>query len=197
MNWRWIAASALLAAFLVTYGIFVGREPLLQDAAAPPPPLPGYYLKDAVITETLPNGEPHLRLAARSIQQSPKDDSIQLRDMTADYYGSQGGAKNGAQGGQLGDKRWGLSADQGFIPANSRTLELSGNVVLRQLDSPVAPVAHTEYLLLDTARNTAKTSASVRIDIAENSVKAKGLEADLKTGNVKLLANINGQFNPK
>jgi LPS export ABC transporter protein LptC len=137
-----------------------------------------------VITETLPSGEPHIRLTARAIQQSPRDDSIVLTNMSADYLGQEG-------------RRWALWADRGYVPSNSRTLELSGDVVLRQLDTRNAPVVRTEYLLVDTVLNTASTTAAVRIDVAENSVDAKGLEADLKSGNVKLKADIHGQFNSR
>jgi LPS export ABC transporter protein LptC len=167
----------------VTYGVFTGREPL-QDAVVKPPPLPGYYFKNAVITETLPSGEPHIRLTARTIQQNSSDDSIVLTNMSADYLGKAG-------------QRWALWADRGLVPSNTRTLELSGDVVLRELDTRNAPVVRTEYLLVDTVLNTASTSAAVRIDVAEHSVDAKGLEADLESGNVKLKADIHGQFNPR
>jgi len=75
MNWNWVGATALLMAGVLSYGIFMGHNRVDQNPVEAPPRL-GYYFKDAVITETSVAGAPHLRLAARSIEQNAVDDSV-------------------------------------------------------------------------------------------------------------------------
>ena len=55
MNWRWISLAALLAALVIGYGALVDRNPAptTNDAQAEQP---GYYLQDAVITQTQQDG---------------------------------------------------------------------------------------------------------------------------------------------
>ena len=68
MNWRWISLAALLAALVVGYGALIERNPspAAIDTRAEQP---GYYLKDAVITQTQQDGSSSLRLIANRIEQ--------------------------------------------------------------------------------------------------------------------------------
>ena len=55
MNWRWISLAALLAALVIGYGALVERNPA-PAANSGQAEQPGYYLQDAVITQTQQDG---------------------------------------------------------------------------------------------------------------------------------------------
>ena len=68
MNWRWISLAALLAALVIGYGALVERSPA-PAASDTQAEQPGYYLPDAMITQTQKDGSVSLRLIADRIQQ--------------------------------------------------------------------------------------------------------------------------------
>src|SRR5262245_43624692 len=120
MSWRWVSLAALLAAVVIVYGALNGRNssPVTTSET---PPQPGYYLKDAVITETKADGSMGMQLIAQRIQQQPKDDTITMNTVRVHYY-------------QSTEKPWALSAQRGSVPANSRVVHLEGDVELRPLN---------------------------------------------------------------
>ena len=46
MSWRWVSITALLAALVVSYGIFTGQSRDDALATGAERPQPGYYLRD-------------------------------------------------------------------------------------------------------------------------------------------------------
>ena len=85
MNWRWISLAALLAALVIGYGALVERNPAPATNGAQPEQ-PGYYLQDAVITQTQQDGSVSLRLIANRIEQQRRDDSISLDTVRVNYF---------------------------------------------------------------------------------------------------------------
>ena len=62
MNWRWISLAALLGALVIGYGALVDRSPE-PAASSGQADQPGYYLQDAVITQTQPDGSVSLNFS--------------------------------------------------------------------------------------------------------------------------------------
>jgi len=187
MNWRWVGTTALLTAGVLSYGIFVHRDGADQNAVEPPPRL-GYYFKDAIITDTTVTGMPRIRLAARSIEQNPTDQSVSLQEVNVDYLA-------------IPDRPWHLQAESGHLPAESSALTFSGNVALRATGAANGAVLHTESLTIDTQKNVALTDSPVAIDIAAggkggNRILARGLYADLNSAKLKLNSAVHGRFSP-
>lgn len=173
MNWRWIALTAALAALVAVFGALIDRDNSNEadDKALPPP---GYYLKDAIITQTQVDGSPDLRLVASRIDQQRKDDSIQLQKVKLDYL-------------KVPERHWILTAERGLIPENSRTVEFSGNVELRPAEAKQQTYLRAESLAIDTVRNVAYTTTSpTLIKFGAYSMTVKHLEADLASERIKL-----------
>jgi lipopolysaccharide export system protein LptC len=183
MSWRWVSITALLAAVVVSYGIFTGQSSEDGLATGDERPQPGYYLRDAVITDTQADGSPAVRLAARRIEQNPMDDSIALEDVDVDYLA-------------LENRHWRLTADSGSVPGGSSTITFSGNVVLEGRDQPESAVIRTDSLSVDTEKSIASTQAPVSIEIAGHRVNARGMRADLETNRVELESQVHGRFAP-
>jgi LPS export ABC transporter protein LptC len=173
MSWRWISIAALLGAVVIGFGFLSGSgsEDTLSEEL---PEQPAYYLKDAIITQTDQSGAPAIKLIANKIEQQPSDDSIVLHTVRVDYY-------------KVPDKQWFLSADRGFVPANSRTIQFQGDVQLRPIDGPASTVMQTQEISIDTERNVAYTTNSpAAVRFGNYTMNVKSFEADLKTEKVKL-----------
>jgi LPS export ABC transporter protein LptC len=183
VNWRWISIAALLAALVLGYGALFDRG-AAPVATSEPPPQPGYYLKDAVITETRPDGSLNVRLIAKRIEQQPKDDSISMSTVRVNYF-------------QAPQKEWALSAQRGFVPANSRIVQLEGDVELRPTDAAALSFLRTDALAIDTDKNIAySTSSPVNIRLGHHAMTVKNFVADLKSEKVRL-ESVNGRFQPQ
>jgi LPS export ABC transporter protein LptC len=182
VNWRWIASSALLAAIVIGSGAYMHRSttPLLTTAQ---PVGPSYFLSDAVITETQHDGSPGIEVTASRIQQQNDSGNILLEAVRAHYF-------------QVPGKEWQLTADKGSLPADSRVLQLQGNVDLRPINQPVMMGLRTEALALDTEQQVAySVNAPVTFEFGSNTLRAKSFRADLK--NEKLLAqSVTGTLKP-
>lgn len=173
MSWRWVSLTALLAALVVGFGALSRRESS-TDVADTTLQQPAYYLKDAVITETEPDGSPKLRLIADRIEQQPKQRGFALDTVRVDYL-------------RVPGKQWFLSADRGFMPEDSRQVQFAGDVELRPTEGPASTFLRTDELTIDTERNLAYTTTSpVAMRFGNYSMTVKRFEADLKTEKIRM-----------
>jgi LPS export ABC transporter protein LptC len=196
MNWRWISLAALLAALVIGYGALVERGPARtsNDAQAEQP---GYYLQDAIVTQTQQDGSVSLRLVASRIQQQRRDDSIALDTVRVNYYQSNSGSNSGSKSDQSPQREWLLNARQGFVPANFRVVQLFGDVVLRPADAQPEAFLRVDALAVDTQTNVAYSLASpVRVRFGSHEMVVKNFRADLDSENIRL-ESVHGRFDPQ
>jgi LPS export ABC transporter protein LptC len=180
MNWRWISLAALLAAVVIGYGALVERGP--EPAAnAGQAEQPGYFLQDAIITQTQEDGSVSLRLIANRIEQRRRDDSIALQTVRVNYF-------------QSPQREWLLTARQGFVPANFRVVQLFGDVELRPADARPAAFLRTDAMAVDTQTNVAYSTASpVHLRFGQHAMVVKSFRADLNSEKIRL-ESVNGRF---
>jgi LPS export ABC transporter protein LptC len=181
VNWRWITLSALLAAIVIGSGAYMkrGSAPLVNATS---PIAPSYFLSDAVITETHPDGSPGIEVTASRIEQNNAG-TILLNTVRARYF-------------QMPGKEWALSADKGSLPADSRVLQLQGSVYLHPVNQAIATGLRTEALALDTEKQVAySVHTPATFQFGSNTMHATSFRADLK--NDKLLAHtVTGTLKP-
>ena len=188
MNWRWISLAALLGALVIGYGALVERSPA-PAANGAQAEQPGYYLQDAVITQTQQDGSVGLRLIANRIEQQRRDDSISLDTVRVNYFQS--------SSGQSPPREWLLSARQGFVPANFRVVQLFGDVVLRPADAQPTAFLRADALAIDTQTNVAySTSSPVHVRFGRHSMVVKNFRADLTNEKIRL-ETVHGRFDPQ
>jgi LPS export ABC transporter protein LptC len=179
MNSRWLTLTGMLGVLVLGFGILWSRNPV-TEAISEMPAQPSYYLKDAIVTTTEENGMPNVRLIAGSIEQRPGDESIVLHSVRVDYL-------------KVPDKKWFLSAQQGFVPPDSHKIQFSGDVELRPVDGPSSAVLRSDELTIDSDRNLAYTTTSpVAMRFGSYSMNVKHFEADLKTEKVRM-ESVNGR----
>jgi len=187
MNWRWISLAALLGALVIGYGALVERSPPPATGGTQAEQ-PGYYLQDAVITQTRKDGSVGLRLIAEHIAQHGND-NITLDTVRVNYFQS--------SAEQTLPREWLLSARKGLVPANFRVVQLFGDVILRPADAQPTAFLRADALAIDTQTNVAySTSSPVRVRFGGHSMVVKSFRADLTNEKVRL-ESVNGRFDPQ
>ncbi len=146
---------------------------------------PGYYLKDAVLTDYGHDGAPSIRIAAGRIDQIGPGDQVALHDIRVEYH---------APGGES----WTMLGDQAQIAPGGKAVQVQGHVRLRGVDPERAGTALilSDRMTYDVADAVVSTKSAVRIDFAAQSLTARGLLADLKRRSVRLESDVNGRFVP-
>jgi lipopolysaccharide export system protein LptC len=181
LKWRTVLLIAVIAVMLAGFGIWSQRDGAdLRVGAAPAQP--GYYLKDAVVTETDATGAARFKLRAQQINQNPKDESIDLQQVQLDYRSDP-------------DSLWLLTANHGHLVGGSRVIDFTGNVVIK----PQAPSSNrvelqTETLSMDTANNIATAPGQVKFAMDGQLLNAVGLKYNLKRQTLQLESGLHGQF---
>jgi lipopolysaccharide export system protein LptC len=159
------------------------HRPVLSGPAAST--LPGYYLKNAVLTDYDANGAPSMRLHADRIDQVDHGPEVALYNVRLDYQSPSGQA-------------WVLLGDTGRVEAGGKVVDVAGNVKLTEVstDQAVPAVMHTDTLRYDVANGIATTQSDVRIDFGPHALNGRGLIANLKDRTMRLESKVNGRFQP-
>lgn len=183
MNWRWIITVALLAALLAGYSAFLRRGP--SDAANNNTlEQPGYYLENAIVTQSNEDGSPGIALVARRIEQRQREDEINLIDVEVDYL-------------QTPEQRWTLKAQRAVVPRDSRIVQFRGDVELRPRDSATKTSLRTQALTLDTEKNLAYSNDSpVDVRLGPYLLTAQRIDVDLKREKVRM-RGVSGRTVPQ
>jgi len=179
-TWKWVWMTGLIAAAIASYGI-LNRSPdgaLVLDER---PEQPGYYLRNAIMTITEPDGSERMRLVADRIDEQVADQSYAATGVRVDYT-------------VRSDQPWILRADTAHVPANLKTVVFTGNVTISSEQGPRTGIIRTETLTLDTDANTASTAAPVALEFGGQQLHATGLKADLSSERLKLESGVNGRF---
>jgi len=158
-----------------------GGEPAVELATRLPQP--GYYLKDALLTQTDETGRQTLRAHAGTASQRAERGPIDLEQLEIHYYPAAG-------------QDWLMTSDAGSLPPEGKTVLLQGDVRLRAAAAAAATgaVVRSEHLLLDIDRQIATTADPVRIQFPPHEIHARGLRADLKHETLRLESAVNGTF---
>jgi LPS export ABC transporter protein LptC len=147
--------------------------------------LPGYYLKNAVLTDFDLGGDPSIRIEAERIDQIAHGNEVALYNVRVVYQ---------APNAQV----WVMVGDVAHIQPGGKVVDVSGNVRLQGevTGREGAAVIHTDTLSYNVPEAVASTKSDVRIDYAEHTLTARGLIANLKERTMRLESKVNGRFHP-
>ena len=144
---------------------------------------PGYYLRDATLSETDDTGRLYLRIRTETADQDPATQEIGLGTVRVDYFPTDAAP-------------WVLTSRRGMLPQGARVVTLSDDVTLT--GSPIArsapAIVRTSTMTLDTVTSVATTTAPVRIELGPQVVTATGMRADLKNDRVALQSSVRGRY---
>jgi LPS export ABC transporter protein LptC len=185
MLFRVFTVLAVLALFVSTWIVSSparrGQTPIdtkLTD-------LPGYYLKNAVLTDYDIAGDPSIRIEAQRIDQIAHSSEVALYNIRVAYQSPNG-------------QNWVMVGDVAHVQPGGKVVDVTGNVRL-QGDAGGrggAAVIHTDTLSYNVPDAVASTKSDVRIDFAQHTLTARGLNANLKERTMRLESKVNGRFHP-
>jgi LPS export ABC transporter protein LptC len=161
-------------------------------------PDPGYAALDAEVIETGYDGRERYRLNAKVIRQHGENGVIDLETLKMDYHPDAQGNVPGEKPGAT-NEMWHLISDRGQVRADGDDVELSGNVeVTGQAPGSGAPlVLTTEKLRINTPTEFIETDQPVKLRWAGHKLDARGMQADLKAGTLRLESDVHGTFSNK
>jgi lipopolysaccharide export system protein LptC len=198
---RPFAYGAIIAVVAVAY--FLGRSDRgadeADDAAAQAAD-PGYAARDAEVIETGYDGRERYRLDARVIRQRMETGVIELEQLHMNYHaGAQAGVPGEIRPADAADEVWHLTSDRGQVRADGDDVFLSGNVrVTGPAPGSGVPLAlTTSELRINTPTEFIETQAPVSLRWSGHELKARGLQADLKAGTLRLESEVHGSFTQK
>ncbi|HYJ41897.1 MAG TPA: LPS export ABC transporter periplasmic protein LptC [Steroidobacteraceae bacterium] len=202
-NWsrtlKYVAAIAVIA---VAYFIGTrGTDEDDTDAANATAPDPGYAARDAQLIETGYDGRERYRLNASVIRQRTESGVIELENLSMNYHVESAGEAPGgpASAAPASADVWHLTSDHGEVRANGDDVQLTGNVrVVGPAPGTGEPLSlTTESVRINTPTQFIETSAAVKLRWSGHELDARGMQADLKAGTLRLESDVNGHFFPK
>lgn len=202
-NWqRPLAYASVIGVVALAYFIGrAGRGDSSADDVAAQPPDPGYVARDAVVIETGFDGRERYRLNAKVIRQQTETAAIELEQLDMDYHpGAQGGLPGeAAPNKQVSDEVWHLVSERGQVQANGDDVQLSGNVrVTGPAPGSGVPLSmNTSELRVNTPTEFIETQAPLTLSWSGHSLQARGMQADLKAGTLRLESDVHGKFAQK
>ncbi|HEX3846601.1 MAG TPA: LPS export ABC transporter periplasmic protein LptC [Steroidobacteraceae bacterium] len=185
MLFRVFTVLAVIALAVSTWILSSPARRPLHEAVAQRSELPGYYLKNAVLTDYDLAGNPGVRIEAERIDQIDHGNEVELHNVRVAYQ-----APNG--------QTWTMVGDTAHVEAGAKDVDVSGNVRLQgePTGSGMSAVIHTDTLRYDVADAIASTKSDVRIDFGAQTLSGRGLLADLKDRTIRLESRVNGRFHP-
>jgi lipopolysaccharide export system protein LptC len=147
--------------------------------------LPGYYLKNAILTDYDAAGAPSIRIEAERIDQIAHGNEVALYNVRVNYDAPSG-------------QNWILVGDTAHVQPGGKVIDVSGNVRL-QGESPGTEgtaVIRTDLLSYNVPESIASTKSDVRIEYGGHILTARGLSANLKERTMRLESKVNGRFLP-
>jgi LPS export ABC transporter protein LptC len=185
MFFRVFTVLAVAALVIVTWILTSSERRLPVQGGAKQSDLPGYYLKNAILTDYDASGAPTIRIEAERIDQIDHGNEVALYNVRVNYD---------APGGQT----WVLIGDTAHVQPGGKIIDVAGNVRL-QGENPGTPgtaVIRTDLLSYNVPEGIASTKNDVRIDYGGHILTARGLSANLKERTMRLESKVNGRFLP-
>ena len=186
MLFRVFTVLAVVALCISTWILSSPARRPQTEINAKQPDLPGYYLKNAVLTDYDLAGDPNIRIEAERIDQIAHGNEVALYNVRVNYDAPSG-------------QNWVLVGDTAHVQPGGKIIDVAGNVRL-QGENPGTEgtaVIRTDVLSYNVPESTATTKSDVRIDYGGHILTARGLSANLKERTMRLESRVNGRFLPR
>jgi LPS export ABC transporter protein LptC len=185
MLFRFFTVVAVIALAVSTWILSSPARRLHAPVDAKEADLPGYYLKNAVLTDYDLAGNPGIRIEAERIDQIAHGNEVALYNVKVDYR-----APNG--------QSWVMVGDVAHVQPGGKVVDVTGNVRLQGEGTGTegTAVIRTDTLSYDVPDAVASTKSDVRVEFGAQTLTARGLIADLKERTLRLESKVNGHFHP-
>jgi LPS export ABC transporter protein LptC len=172
--------------------VLTSRDNDGSNIAQQRPQLLGYFVRDAIITETSANGMPNVRFAATEAKQDIQDNSVMLSTVRGDYLWSND--QQPANAGPIHANHWVLNADTARIRGKSITtpdrIELRGNVEAHSVNAIHPAAISAPSLDIDVDRHLARSDDAVQLGLDGHTVNGRGLHVDMDKNHLQIESNV-------
>src|ERR1700722_2537300 len=154
MFFRVFTVLAVAALIIITWISSSPSHRPSEQGGAKQADLPGYYLKNAILTDYDASGAPSIRIEADRIDQIDHGNEVELYNVRVNYD---------TPGGQ----NWLLVGDTAHVRPGGTIVDVAGNVRLQgevSATDPTPAIMHSDTLSYDVPNATASTKDDVRID---------------------------------
>jgi len=167
-----------------------GEQTTAGGTAEPPQVAYDYEAHDVVLRQMGADGRLAFQVEARQITQLP--DSGRITAVGITMYHDPAGAELD------GPNRWTLTAEHGELPAEGGIVTLSGQVKAHgvPVGANAAVNLATDHLVYDPATQQLSTDDEVRVVFSGNTISGRGLQANIRTGEVALRLDVHGTLVP-
>jgi LPS export ABC transporter protein LptC len=201
-GWRRVLASAVVVATVAFAWFLFGRggeDDTDTNSAAVAPLDPGYAARDAEVIETGYDGREQYRLKASVIRQQTESGLINLENLEMNYHADTQVRLPGEAPAAAVGEVWHLTSDRGQVRADGDDVQLTGNVrVTGPAPGTGEPLSlTTDNMRIHTPTQFIETKAPVTLRWSGHEIDARGMQADLKAGTLRLESDVNGQFAPQ
>jgi len=185
MLFRVFTVLAVAALAISTWILSSPAHRPIQPIGAKQADSPGYYLKNAVLTDYDLSGAPSVRIEAERIDQVAHGNEVALFNVKVNYQTPNG-------------QSWVMVGDVAHVQPGGKVVDVTGNVRLQgdATGRGGTAVIRTDTLSYDVTDAVARTKSDVQIDFAHNTLTARGLVANLKERTMRLESKVNGRFHP-
>jgi LPS export ABC transporter protein LptC len=182
---RFITVFAMIALCAITWILSSPTRGPQTSAGAKQAQLPGYYLKNAVLTDYDLAGDPSVRIEAERIDQIAHGNEVALYNVRVLYQAMNGQA-------------WTMVGDTAHVEPGGKVIDVKGNVRLQgdPTSGDASAVIHTDTLQYNVPEAVASTKDDVRIEFQKHTLTAHGLIANFKEHTLRLESKVNGRFHP-
>jgi LPS export ABC transporter protein LptC len=188
MLFRFFTVLAVAALAISTWFLTSPSRALKPSAAENSADLPGYYLKNAVLTDYDEKGDAGLRIEAERIDQVPRSEEVAMYNVKLNYQPPEGQA-------------WELVGDTAHVQPGTKVIKVDGNVKLQGDAIAVgraseSPIIRTDTLSYDLPAGIVTSASDVRVQFGQHTLLSRGLSANLKEQTLRLESKVNGHFHP-
>lgn len=187
---RYIGLLVVLALALLSWWLL--RQERTQEAGSQAAAhRVDYSMRDFEMTVMDDGGRPSQRLQAISMVHYSDDGSSELQQPRLLLYSSAGQAAEARA-----SEHWSVRAERARLYPGGVEMVLEGRVVMQRFDvaGKVTLELETRDLKVNTERQQASSVEQVEIRERHGVTRARGLEIDLKAGQLELLAAVRGEY---
>ncbi|HTP38032.1 MAG TPA: LPS export ABC transporter periplasmic protein LptC [Steroidobacteraceae bacterium] len=182
------AALLLVLAILVALVLWLwqgGDSSQGPATVAAPVTAHGYSATNAVLVQTDDQGQVEYHVTATRIDRATPDSDIALTQPTMDYVSREQDNSRGT---------WQISAQRGIIPAGTRQIDLTGNVVAhgQPVGQPGEIHLATQQLHVDLDQEVATSDAEVNLDWRGSQLRGRGMHATLNGEKLVMNSDVHG-----
>jgi lipopolysaccharide export system protein LptC len=182
---HWLLPLPFLGLLGVTYWLNMQAKPELAKSAGSVRHDPDAIVENFSATRLNDQGSPRFLMVAKKMQHFPDDDSTTLDSPRLTALSVEHPPVH-------------ITANQGSITSKGDEIFLRGNVeVVREASAQQDSFTlTTEYLHVLPNRDFISSNRAVTMVEARNTIRATGLEMDIKASTIKLLSRIRSEYVP-